>query len=73
MTEKFYIGKEIKEIFSLWLQSRIALFTGGATCCFMEIAGHYKSALASLDNSNWLDSKYDTYYSLFVHDLCNNI
>ena len=73
MTEKFYIGKEIKEIFSLWLQSRIAMFMHRATCCDKEIAGFYKQALSSLDNSNWLNSQYDTYYSLFVHDLCNNI
>jgi hypothetical protein len=74
MTEKFYIGSEIKEIFSLWLQSRITFFTTkGATCYFMEIADNYKKALASLGDSNWLDSQYDTYYSLFVSNLCKNI
>lgn len=69
MTDKFWIGSDIMEIFKLWLAARITFYKNKATSFDMYFANQTKDVLNSLNDNAYLPSSADIHYSLFVDEL----
>ena len=67
MTKKIYVEDEIRQIFALWLQSRIDLLRD-----YPNAREYYKNIFNSLGDS-CTTTEMDFTFSLFVADLCDAI